>query len=342
MLIIDVGDQHTDTRNPRSRRDNYWEAIQKKLLEIRDLANEWNKTEHTETVFKGDLIHVQQWHRVHYALTNWLIEYFRGYDRKVKLIIGNHDIASVTSSWVRQPIGAIIKAGVVDHLSHEIPMWAEEKGLKVAFTGTDFYYDIDKDRRGYAVARQEGADYHVHVVHGVLLPDNRSFITDYTPVGMVRGCFANLVLCGHIHEDLGCFTPADHGVANGAFFQVVNYGAISRGTIAQFDMDREVMIGVVKLQRLDDLTVQASITPRKIACMVPASEVFYLEELKKKKLRQQELTQLAETLGTAAESAFEMVDPEQLLEARLSLSNVNPRAAALVRHFVMAAKQELT
>jgi hypothetical protein len=75
--IIHVGDQHMDTVAPSSRKDDYYEAIQAKFNEIKEISH----AEPTAAViYSGDMINKQDGSRVPYWLTNWLIDHFAHFD----------------------------------------------------------------------------------------------------------------------------------------------------------------------------------------------------------------------------------------------------------------------
>lgn len=341
MIIIQVCDPHLDTATPRSRKDDYFEAIKEKLLEIRSLANTSEATgESTVGCFVGDLIHRQQGHLVPYRLTNWLIDYFQGWLRKPFLILGNHDILSRPDHWERQPIGAVIKAGSVRVLNHVVnPVGLVEDSaekLKVAFTGVPYYYGIDQDRKGYDIPRVESVDFHVHLVHGVLLPEGMTYFGDYTSVDQIKGFGGDLMLCGHMHEDLGVF----EGRAALNPFKVVNFGAVARGSVSGFNLNRVVQVGWIRVYR-EEGVVRCSIQPKPLACAKVAESVFYVEELRRKKTQQADMAKLAESFSNQTATGFELIAPKILLESYLTQKRVSSAAEKLVRYYVDQAEQEL-
>jgi hypothetical protein len=335
IVVLDIGDQHCDVTPPRSRKDDYWLSIREKLTEIRDLAHEYATAGFTTVaIFKGDLINRQQGHLVPYRMTNWLIDYFNSFMPAVQvlIIIGNHDVVSNWQAWERQPIGAIIKAGRVQNLLPGKVVSVTDGKLDLKITGQPHYYLLDVDREGYHPP-PPGGDYHIHVVHGSLLPDGMSYFGEYTNVSQVdfKG---NLILCGHFHEDLGVFT------APGKSFKVVNYGAIARGSVAAFNLNREVKIGVINLEKIGDEVVEL-INPYFLKCAKSVDKVFYVEEHVRKKLAKQEMEQLASSFQSEATLSFEAVSPQQLLEAWVNRSDISPEVRALVYQYVQRAEQEL-
>lgn len=344
--LLEIGDQHLDSVAPSSRKDDYTESMKAKFLEIREIAI---SRKVLGVIWKGDLIHKQDGHRVPYSIVNWLIKYFNSYPDEISnlLALGNHDIKSVAANWWRQPIGAVVESGAVkplwDNPSQDNPLGARTHVLQpgICVHGKLFDYEADtegKRRFHYAVPRQGSNDFWIMACHTALLPDGETFFGHYITVTdlakvLPREEAADLYVCGHIHDDMGEYCSYH--------IRALNLGALARGTIDEFNIQRDVKIGSIKLAH-DGNGWKCDISAIKLKSPKPAADVFYIKEIEQKKHRVAELEQLAEMLkiGNIADE-FSLVNPDQALEVVLKSRQVSSPVEKKVREFVNAARQEL-
>lgn len=365
VKLIWVGDQHFDSVPPASRKDNYLESLQLKVQEIRQLAIDHGVN---GVVWLGDLLNRQDGHRVPYFVTNWLIEYFASYPSHISnfLVMGNHDVKANPQNWRRQPVGALVLASVVK------PLWADVTDVNpwgahtyvltqddtvVELSGKQFSYEADlpKSRATYyARTRSGGAgnnstnargsfgsggaqSFHIMACHAQIVPVGETCFGHFsTPKDIADsvppGAEAQLYLCGHLHDFYGSF-----GYDR---IRVVNLGSLARGSIDEFNLRRQVKIGYLEVTGKGPFS--AVVEEIVLKSVKPADEVFYRDEITRKKKRVEELDRLADMLnaGTIADE-FRIINAGEALEVVLRSKHVRPEVEQLVREKVNSAKAEL-
>lgn len=359
--LLFVGDQHFDSVPPTSRKDNYLESLQLKVQEIRQIAIDQRAH---GVLWLGDLLNRQDGHRVPYHITNWLMSYFDSYPKDIPnyLVMGNHDVKANAQNWRRQPIGSLVLSKVVlplwDDVSSDNPWGAKYYSLRgegstvIELSGKQFSYDSDlpQNRATYytrgsiingrlpSVAAPSA--FHVMGCHTQVVPDGESAFGHFSNPRDIAGAVppgyeANLYICGHLHDFYGSF-----GYDRIRF---VNLGSLARGSIDEFNLKRKVKVGLATIMaQAPGGAVQVSVEEIELKSAKPADEVFYVEELTRKKKRVQELDRLAEMLnaGTIADE-FRIINAEEALEVVLKSKHVRSSVEKLVRDKVNSAKAEL-
>jgi len=349
MKFITVVDPHMDTVAPRRRKDDLFETQKRKWYEIKQLCI---KHEVTGLICTGDWFHKKESHRVHYRLVNWMIDFFKEFPVPVWGAIGNHDIQATPANWYKQPIGTLVQAEVI------IPLWCDAtddnptgfmsymldddiEGLMVQISSTIYSYDIDKEGhrdKWYRVPKTDHpADFRIHVPHGSLVPEGHHAPYDHTtPADLAKVIpkeeLPDLYVAGHEHDDLGTY--------DGPGFKVVNYGNLTRGSIQEYNLLRDVKVGLVTVSKVDG-RVTCKLRSIKLQSAKPASEVFYTEELKREKLKSEEITQFVEHLKAGVQDEFRVLDPIETLRVVNQAQQVSPEVEARVTHYVETARNEL-
>lgn len=334
--LLEIGDQHGDVTGPARRTDNYVETWFSKMEEIRQIAID---RECHGVIYTGDMIDRPNGAKVPYWFTNRLIDHFASYSNDIVLMagLGNHDIVGNWQSWNRQPIGAVVRAGRLK------PLWVESVRLpyvEVSSTPYDDDQDLPENRlKTYGIDRLAGL-FHIHVVHSTLLPNGMSLPISYTTPAILaetvpRKQLADLYVGGHIHDDLGRFGEAP--------VDCVNFGALTRGTIAESDLTRQVAVGLLEITKnvTSGFTLKVSRLPLKTAR--PVSEVFDLTGLNVERKRDERIERLVEALQTnKLADAFRLVDPFEAAEAVLKLQDIPEPVGKRVRELIGRARENLT
>jgi len=210
--------------------------------------------------------------------------------------------------------------------------------------GKAFDYKADEDgmRIGHYGVDKTGIeeDFHLMLCHTALLPDGQQFFGHWTtPEILVRELplvnTPDLYVCGHIHDYLGSF--------GAAHVRAVNWGALSRGTIDEFNLRRTVVVGTIDIS-WDEVNRKwiCALGEIPLKSMRPAEEIFCVDERKATRKRQDELENLALSLKRGAIEDFAVVSPEDALRAVVQSRQVRPSVLTLVDAYVDAAKRELT
>lgn len=353
MKFVTVVDPHCNNSSPRSRKDKLWESQKAKWEEIRGLC------EHgvDGLIVTGDWFHPKEGHRVHYAVVNWMIEFFRKFPCPVYGAMGNHDIMALPANWRNQPIGALVKAEAF------IPLWQDQtetnptgtKEIKlvsgvvgnktaVQLSGTMYSYDYDRQpEKWYAVNRNPDVDLFVHVPHGSLVPENHNPPWEHTTPTKLATVLpsknrADLYVAGHEHDDLGVY--------DGPGFKCMNFGSLTRGSIQEYNLTRQVKVGIVEIGKTyssDSLetSLVVKLSQHVLTSAKPSADVFYVGELKKEKLKNEEIAQFATLLREKFSSQFKVADPMDMLEVVFQGQAVSPQERERTLKYVNEARAEL-
>lgn len=260
MKFVLTNDIHLSHRGPQSRLDDWQEAIFGKLDQVAKVAI---KTQAKGVCIAGDIFHHKS--RIAYGtvlrLMVWAFELKRQ-GIEILTIPGNHDeVHDRLDSIESQPLGLLYASGAFRNVSYEPVRF----GNAVSIVGVPYPDAMD------LANFQKAAEARQRIEGGRALLMAHCFATPAggTYFGQPMHRYADLMDLpfdvfhfGHDHSD--------HGVAQagtGQFF--INIGSLSRGSLAQDDLKREVKIALVDFA--DTITVKQ--IKLKIA---PVNEIFDL------------------------------------------------------------------
>lgn len=230
-------------------------------------------------VWAGDIFHSKAPSRVSHRLVQQLIDVIRSYPCRVYIVPGNHDIRNdrLDSIHETQPLGVLFRAGAL-----RLEGWAVPDGVHQApfplfgvpwlqghgeFDQADQCPPVEQELAGmlidYQDVRKAGRHYLV-ATHAPLYPPGRELAYEYFPAvrwAEAMGGEGN-VFYGHVHEPHGTWE------AGGVVF--CNNGALSRGSLHEYNLTRQVGCTL-----WDDEDGRFEFVPLDAR---PASEVFRLQE----------------------------------------------------------------
>ena len=145
MKLLWRTDVHLSERNPRSRTDNWREAIMDKLRQVGGIAKEIG----AEAVIDGgDFFDIKSPSRNSHDLIREVAELHADYPCPVYANVGNHDCVYGDYTYLpQQPLGVLFATGVFKRLydSHEAVF--ADGGVKVRLAGIPYHgttYDLDR------------------------------------------------------------------------------------------------------------------------------------------------------------------------------------------------------
>ncbi len=343
MRILCLADIHATERPPSSCTDTYWPDLLDLLMQTCTIAHE---RQVRAVVWAGDVFHHKAPSRTSHRLVQSLIEVIKGYPCPVYIVPGNHDMQNdrIESVNVTQPLGVLYEAGARllsgwegdNNLGDELPLfgvpWLQEYG---AYT-EESDHAVGKALERYA--DWEDREHCLVVAHAPLYPPDQELEYEYFPasrwaeaMGWKGSCFY-----GHVHEPHGVWKLAGTREDEHAIVSEVgkvtfcNNGALSRGSLHEYNLKREVgctiwwsNTGVFEFVPLDAR---------------PASEVFRLEQ------RDQAVTskvKLDEFLADIGSTKLEVLSVESVLEHIRSLglgSEVVAKAEELLAQAMQGGK----
>jgi DNA repair exonuclease SbcCD nuclease subunit len=291
VKVMLIGDVHLSDRPPSSCTETYLED----LFNLLDQASAVAKERNVQAIVQaGDWFHIKMPSRNSHKLVIRSIEWAAAAPCPVLVVPGNHDLSNdrLESLNEGQPLGAVIRSEAVTMLRG----WSTGP-LKHQLYGVPWLQDwdnSDEDVRETEVSNAlthwqdlyDGSVPALVVTHAPFYPpgkepkyENAEF---YPP-----GKFAlhmgghGSVYHGHIHD------PHGEYVVGGVRF--ANYGALSRGSLTESHLTRQV--GVTLWDSADGSFEFVPLDAK------PANEVFRLQEIGEVKTAQAELDAFLTSIG---------------------------------------------
>lgn len=288
--IVCVGDIHVTDRAPISATESYTDDIIEMLKWVADYAYD---IEADAVVWAGDVFHHKAPGRNSHKLVLKMIDVVKYHRVPLWCVTGNHDVMNGLTDSVHdtQPLGVLYAAGLkeLDGWHPTLPLlgvpwresWCEpgdpEKALerwRQPPPGTHI-------NRNGSVPSWEVLSKALVVTHAPIYPpamaDKQLFeLVPLAGPGGLSAAMGNVgyLYYGHIHEDHGIFE------VNGVTY--ANMGAISRGSLHEYNLERKIQVavwtdgtaGIEALSNPEPAGFTAVEVPHK-----PASEAFRLTEV---------------------------------------------------------------
>jgi len=268
--IICVGDLHVSDKAPVSATESYTDDI---LVMLRWIADYAAAEKADAVVLAGDVFHHKAPSRNSHELVLKMIavvKYFE--DKQVRLlcVTGNHDVMNgvMDSVHERQPLGVLYEAGLEELVGWDeggLPLfgvpwresWTEPGDPALALKGLE-------DSEGLPLSNGV-----LVVTHAPIYPpyEAQKQMFELVQLEGEDGLSAAMgnqghLYYGHIHED--------HGVFEVEGVQYANMGALSRGSLHEYNLNRQIKVAV--------WTIEGGFT-EVVVPHKPASEAFRLAEV---------------------------------------------------------------
>jgi len=305
MKILLIGDVHLADRPPSSCTDSYLED----LFDLLDQASAVAKERNAQAIVQaGDWFHIKMPSRNSHKLVIRSIEWASSAPCPVYVVPGNHDLSNdrLESLDEGQPLGAVIRSKSVRMLRG----WAEGP-LKHQLYGVPWLQDWDNkdlDLRETEVSASlqawqdlyDGSVPALLVTHAPFYPPGTEPTYENAEVYPTKNFALHMgrhgnVYYGHIHDPHGTYT-IDR-------VRFANYGALSRGSLTESHLTRQVGVTL-----WDSFTGEFEFVPLKAK---PAEEIFRLQEIGEVKTAQAELDKFLSSIG---ETTVEITSIEAVLD----------------------------
>ena len=257
-------DAHLSDVTPGSRTDDWTSTILGKLRQTLDLAQDRDVD---VLIDGGDLFNIKSPGRNSHALNRRIIELHSEYGIPIYATIGNHDCVYGNYHFLpQQPLGVLFASGVFGRLYDENELILEKDGVKVRLVGIPFHgahYDLSR----FSSIERHDEDHLVCVAHVLASPRNTTKMfegEDIIPYKVLGDFAPNVFMFGHWHQD--------QGVVQHSGKLIVNIGSISRGSLAQDNIERKPKVAVLAF---DKQKVRVETIELKVA---PAEEIFNMDE----------------------------------------------------------------
>lgn len=288
FTFITGNDIHISDTGPRSRIDDFKVSILNKISQMRMACA---KLGADATLLAGDLFNLKAPTKNSHNLNRALVHEFSQFPCPRYAIEGNHDLTGNNlKSLEDQPLGVLFEDRTLIQLRHEI---IEKDGHKISLVGVPFSEDFDPASleipdKGDCVAQ-------ICLLHAY---------TSLTPGMLFKNRIYGYKEFAHLSPDIFVFGHyhLDQGIEEIEGKHFVNIGSISRGTLAEEDINHRPQIGLIRISVDNDGNVSKNIQSIRLK-VKPADEVFDLKKREEEKKETEEIELFVEKLVT--ESANE-------------------------------------
>lgn len=236
--IVCVGDIHVADKPPVSCTESYTDDIIDMLKWIADYSY---KHEADAVVWAGDVFHHKAPGRNSHELVLKMIDVVRYHKVPLWCVTGNHDVQNgvVDQVHARQPLGVLYAAGLreLSGWHPDLPLfgvpwresWTEQGDPERALEGWRVDSELISERKHSLV-----------VAHAPIYPphlENQQMF-EKVSAAELSAAMGNVgyLYYGHIHEDHGIFE------VDGVTY--ANMGAISRGSLHEYNLNRKIKVAV--------------------------------------------------------------------------------------------------
>jgi len=255
-------DVHLSDRTPASRKDDWTETVMGKLEQCRLVAAKANVN---AVLDGGDFFHIKSPSRNSHRLVHRVAEHHANYPCPIYCTPGNHDSVYGDYGFLeQQPLGVLFASGVFQRLYDEHEAVFDQGGVKVRVVGVP-YHGHKYDWERFAAIKKGDEDYLIAVAHVLASPKGGSMFEneDVMKYADLARLDPDMWLLGHWHKDQGV------QVVNGKRF--VNIGSMTRGSLAQDDVERRPAIALLTFTQAEMRVQVLRLRAR------DASEVFDLD-----------------------------------------------------------------
>lgn len=320
LLISDI---HASERPPSSCTDSYMDDLLDLIYQTVRMSHLY---EVRATVWAGDVFHSKAPSRVSHRLMRLLMGLLESYHGPVYVVPGNHDMQNdrIESLADTQPLGVLIQSGLLKPLIG----WAEYDGPPgwLPLYGVPWQQKWTDENVSTALAGyRERPCGGLVVAHAPLYPPGQELKWEHYPAGdwaAAMGQGSGYCFYGHVHEP--------HGVWESGSVTFCNNGALSRGSLHEYNLTRQVGCTI-----WDGETCQFAFSP---LAARPASEVFRLKE-------KAEVTDMQGRLDTFLESvsgaSLEVMSAETVL-AHIRTLGLDPSDVTLAEELIQGAMHAAT
>jgi len=297
VKLLYFGDPHFRGTSPRSRTDDYKEAVKAKMREIFQLAKEHQVDALLEP---GDT-----WDRPDTS-NSVLLEFadlLAESPVPIYTTAGNHDLFSYNlETYWRTSLHLLERLVPQFHVIND-PAKAVYFGRndEVQVTFTPYTNKIDRDGYGYSPENNNPHSFKIHVAHGMLLDHDPVVFDRYTYIGNVK-TEADLVLTGHDHLGFDIYHRADGKV-------FANIGSLTRLSASVQEIERPIQVLLITYDRETGLHLEK--IPLKSA--KPGSEVLDRSKIEADQARQYHMEEFAALIQTQT-GARVLLDVNQIVE----------------------------
>jgi Icc-related predicted phosphoesterase len=289
--VLLVGDIHVMDKAPVNATESYTDDI---IEMLRWTVNYAHAESIPLVVWAGDVFHHKQPSRTSHALVLKMLEVVRRHEElgiELRIVVGNHDISNDVLESVpeKQPLGVLLAAGAreLDGWHETLPVFGVPWQQRWLHEGTPY-----AAFEGWREDHNSWLPHALAVTHAPIYPQTLEggVKFDLVPTAGEHGISAAMgnqgyLYYGHIHED--------HGVFEVEGVTYANMGALSRGSLHEYNLERRIQCAVWSDGEQEPAGFTAVEIPHK-----PASEAFKIEQAAEAKSDRLSLDEFLSDVGT--------------------------------------------
>lgn len=270
-------DVHYSDQTPSSRTDDWVDTVGGKLRQVGQIAKDRGAV---AVLDGGDFFNSKLPVRTSHRLVNRIAKLHEDYPCPVYGNVGNHDCRqSQIDNLDESPLGVLFSSGVFERCYDEHEAVFTDYARKVRVVGIPYhgpFYDMERFK-----IEKKDEDYLVVMGHVLASPQGGSMfksedIIKYADLPQLAPD-VDVWMFGHWHKDQGITEIADNK-------WVINIGSLTRGTLAQDDIERHPSVACVTF---GETGAGGRIEIEKIPLEIsPAKEVFDLTKRTKEEARE--------------------------------------------------------
>lgn len=295
MRILFFTDTHLRGTNPKNRKDNFQDTLERKLIEVVDIINKYNID---FVIHGGDLFDRPD---ISLSIVSRFSKLLKSISVPFYIVTGNHDIFGHNPQTInRTVLGLLNELDFLKIIDGNNKIILEKDNIKVQLTGQPYVYDIDTDdskKKYILTTKDDDIDYAVHIVHGMLL--DKPFVKGipYTLVEDIKDTKADVTLSGHYHSGFKTIE------IDGKYF--INPGSLVRITNSLREIDRIPQVAII------DFNENINICYIPLESALKGEEVLDRTEVEKHIFKSERLFEFKQTIDSAVD--FEKMDINDVL-----------------------------
>lgn len=313
-VYLCLGDPHASDRPPSSCTASYLGDILDLLRASVRIAVD---RKCAGAVWAGDIFHSKVPGRTSHRTVQRLIEVGQSYPCPWFIVPGNHDLQgdNLDSVTDTQPLGVLFRSGAI-----RLEGWAEDHPLYGVPWQQDWERNLGGALEGFWSREIPRPFNELVIAHAPLYPPGQELPYENVPASLWATAMGNhgCVYYGHVHEA--------HGVFETGGVRFCNNGAISRGSLHEHNLLREV---AVTLWDSETGSFERVPLPQK-----PASEVFRLAEAQREKASSRTLDDFLASIGS---SDIAVLSIESILD-HVSTMDLDPGDRILIEELIRGAQ----
>ncbi len=295
LKVLFFTDTHIRGTNPKNRKDNFVDTVEKKLIEITDIIEKHNVdfVLHGGDLFDRPDISISIASRFSMILDKIKVPFY--------LVSGNHDVYGHNPDTIyRTMLGLLDILGVIKIIKGNEKIILEKNNIKVQLTAQPYVYDIDSpENLDYYIVKdiRQDVNYSIHMVHGMLL--DKPFIKGipYTLVDDIKDTLADITLSGHYHAGFKTLK-----IDNKYF---INPGSMVRISNSLKEIERIPKIVLIEFGK------DIQITEIPLESALPGEEVLDRSEIEKNLFKNERIMEFKQSIDAALD--FEKMDINEVL-----------------------------